>query len=152
MDNSEVKQFIEKCLVPASMRLPAVELLKDPFLATESLMDQNNEPIRLPNFIPKLVDFPHPECCPVNCEPQRPECRPMDIDSNSKKLSVSSVVKKTSETSSFSSSELWKCTQNNEFRLRGEKDGDNTISLTLRIADPCGMFILCFSLFLVFYY
>ncbi|PON73574.1 Protein kinase-like domain containing protein [Parasponia andersonii] len=132
VDNPEVKQFIEKCLVPASMRLPAVELLKDPFLSTENLMDQNHEPNRIPNFIPKLVDSPRPDCRPMNCE------SPMDIDSNSKKLSVGSVVKSASETSSFSSSELWQHTRNNEFRLRGEKDGDNTISLTLRIADPSG--------------
>ncbi|XP_050383393.1 probable serine/threonine-protein kinase WNK11 [Argentina anserina] len=31
----EVRKFIEKCLVPASRRLSAVELLKDPFLAAE---------------------------------------------------------------------------------------------------------------------
>ncbi|XP_058735661.1 serine/threonine-protein kinase WNK8-like [Vicia villosa] len=30
VNDPEVKQFIEKCLVPASMRLPASELLKDP--------------------------------------------------------------------------------------------------------------------------
>ncbi|CAN1299696.1 Serine/threonine-protein kinase WNK8 [Linum perenne] len=36
VDKPQVKEFIEKCLVPAAVRLPAVELLKDPFLATES--------------------------------------------------------------------------------------------------------------------
>ncbi|PON50598.1 hypothetical protein TorRG33x02_313880 [Trema orientale] len=36
------------------MRLPAVELLKVPFLATESLMDLNHEPSQMPNLIPKL--------------------------------------------------------------------------------------------------
>ena len=141
MDNPEVKQFIEKCLVPASMRLPAVELLKDPFLATESLVDTNHDHYQIPKFIPKLVDSPPPECHPMNCEPQRLECRPMDIDSSSKELSVGSVVISPSETSSLSSLELWQYTQNNEFRLRGEKDGDNTISLTLRIADLCGRYI-----------
>nr|XP_011468629.1 PREDICTED: serine/threonine-protein kinase WNK8-like [Fragaria vesca subsp. vesca] len=32
---SQVKQFIEKCLVPASRRLSAIELLDDPFLAAD---------------------------------------------------------------------------------------------------------------------
>lgn len=36
VNDPQVKQFIEQCLVPASMRLPATELLKDPFLATEN--------------------------------------------------------------------------------------------------------------------
>ncbi|XP_076932013.1 putative serine/threonine-protein kinase WNK9 [Bidens hawaiensis] len=31
----EVRQFVEKCLVTVSLRLPAKELLKDPFLQTE---------------------------------------------------------------------------------------------------------------------
>ncbi|TKY47938.1 serine/threonine-protein kinase WNK4 [Spatholobus suberectus] len=29
-------------------------------------------------------------------------------------------------------------TENNKFRLRGEKNAESTISLTLRIADACG--------------
>ncbi|MQM05859.1 hypothetical protein Taro_038675 [Colocasia esculenta] len=33
----EVKAFIEKCIAPASQRLPAKELLKDPFLQIDSL-------------------------------------------------------------------------------------------------------------------
>lgn len=32
MKDPEVRQFVEKCLVTASRRLPARELLKDPFL------------------------------------------------------------------------------------------------------------------------
>ncbi|KAF3615107.1 hypothetical protein FXO38_35305 [Capsicum annuum] len=36
----QIKAFIEKCLVPASLRLPAKDLLKDPFLQIENL----NEP------------------------------------------------------------------------------------------------------------
>ncbi|KAJ6698052.1 WNK KINASE [Salix purpurea] len=32
---SGMKQFIEKCLVPASLRFPAIEFLKDQFLANE---------------------------------------------------------------------------------------------------------------------
>ncbi|KAF9681080.1 hypothetical protein SADUNF_Sadunf06G0188400 [Salix dunnii] len=35
----QVKQFIEECLVPASLILSAIELLNDPFLATENSKD-----------------------------------------------------------------------------------------------------------------
>ena len=33
--DSQVKQFIDKCLAPASMRLSAMELLEDPFLVAD---------------------------------------------------------------------------------------------------------------------
>lgn len=126
MADPEVKQFIEKCLVPASVRLSASELLKDPFLATENLRDLDCEPARIPDLLIKSVDA------------SKSEIRPMDIDSNSKKLSVGSCVKHSNGTSSCSSPELWRYTESNEFRLKGVKDGDSTISLTLRIADPSG--------------
>ncbi|KAM6557787.1 hypothetical protein CsatB_004806 [Cannabis sativa] len=136
VNNPEVKQFIEKCLVPASMRLPAVELLKDPFLATENLVNLDQEPNGILAITPKLVNSPH---APMNSEPQRSEHRPMDVDSISKKHStIGSVLKSASGMPSISSAELWKHTKNNEFRLMGKKDDDNTISLTLRIADSCG--------------
>lgn len=128
MDDLQVKQFIEKCLVPASMRLHAVELLKDPFLATENLKELNCEPSHKLNVMHKLVNS------------QQPECRPMDIDSNCKKLSSGSCKNHIIEASTRSSLELQKFTENNEFRLQGGKNGDNTISLSLRIANPFGKY------------
>lgn len=135
----EVKQFIEKCLVPAPMRLSAIELLDDPFLATENLRDLDRGPLETPKFIPKSVDS------------SQPECRPMDIDSNSKNLSIDLCAKLPDETSSVSSLELWRYTENNEFRLNGEKDDNNTISLTLRIRDSCGKLIYDVENFLFFF-
>ena len=126
MADPEVRQFIEKCLAPASMRMSASELLKDPFLTTENLRDLDCEPVRVPDLFPKLVDA------------SKSENRPMDVDSNSKKLSVGSCGKHTNGSSSCSSPELWRYTESNEFRLKGVKDDDNTVSLTLRIADPSG--------------
>ncbi|KAF5769557.1 putative non-specific serine/threonine protein kinase [Helianthus annuus] len=43
----QVKEFIEKCLVPASQRLPAKELLKDPFLAPESTKEHVHNPVEV---------------------------------------------------------------------------------------------------------
>ncbi|KAJ7952196.1 putative Kinase [Quillaja saponaria] len=123
VNDPKVKQFIENCLVPGSMRLPATELLKDPFLATENVKEINHSTLPPPNPIPKLVNAPRPDSCP------------MDIDANYNWISVGSSMKSIEETSQFSGLDLQRVTKNNEFRLRGEKSYDNTISLTLRIAD-----------------
>ncbi|KAL0379366.1 UNVERIFIED_CONTAM: putative serine/threonine-protein kinase WNK4 [Sesamum angustifolium] len=85
--SQEVKEFIEKCLVPASERMSARELLKDPFLQLE----HSKEPV-------------HSNCASP----------------------CSEVV------------EFERSHQNNDFRLRGKKNDDNSISLTLRIADQGG--------------
>ncbi|XP_048229770.1 probable serine/threonine-protein kinase WNK10 isoform X2 [Ricinus communis] len=121
-----VKRFIEKCIVPASMRLPALELLKDPFLATENPKELVFASLHLPDLMLKQVSR------------GQSESYPMDIDSNHKKLSVGSCTKSMDESLHFSTSEFQRLTVKNEFRLRGEKNDDNTISLTLRIVDRCG--------------
>lgn len=127
MNDLHVKQFIEKCLVPASMRLPAMELLKDPFLATESSKDLICDSLQLTSNLPVLVNPPHPESHAMDI-----------IDSNCKKLSVGCSMKSIDETSDCSTLEFQRFTKNNDFRLRGEKLDENTASLTLRIADPHG--------------
>ncbi|XWS48758.1 hypothetical protein CRYUN_Cryun13aG0103500 [Craigia yunnanensis] len=126
VNDPQVKQFIEKCLLPASMRLPAVELLKDPFLLAETPKEVPIGPLQLPNLMPKLVNL-------IQSEPH-----PMDVDPNCKKLLINSSTKSIKETPRFSTLELQSLTENNEFRLKGEKNDDNKISLTLRIADQCG--------------
>ncbi|XP_011022433.1 PREDICTED: serine/threonine-protein kinase WNK8 isoform X3 [Populus euphratica] len=79
---------------------------------------------KLPNLISRQVHLP------------QSESHLMDIDC--KKLSVGSCTKSINESPQFSTLELSSFTENNEFRLRGVKNNDNTVSLTLRIADPCG--------------
>ncbi|XVE64627.1 hypothetical protein DITRI_Ditri07aG0115500 [Diplodiscus trichospermus] len=126
VNDPQVKQFIEKCLLPASMRLPAVELLKDPFLLAETPKEAASGPLQLPNLMPKLVNL-------IQSEPH-----PMDIDPNCKMLLINTSTKSIKETPHFSNLELQCFTESNEFRLKGDKNDDNTISLTLRIADQCG--------------
>lgn len=87
----EVKQFIEKCLVPASQRLSAAELLKDPFLSPEST---------------KVYE-------------------PKQQNSCSGSPSVSTV-------------EIKSVNERNQFKLKGEKNNDDSIFLTLVIADYSG--------------
>lgn len=126
VNDPEVKQFIEKCLVPASMRLPASELLKDPFLALENAKEFYHDKWLLPNPPTKSMN------------PPSSEARPMEIDSNSRHTSAGSSMERIKETSQVSIFDLVRKTENNEFRLTGEKSAESTISLTLRIADVHG--------------
>ncbi|KAE8733455.1 No lysine kinase 10 isoform 2 [Hibiscus syriacus] len=77
VNDPQVKQFIEKFLLPASIRLSAVELLKDSFLLAETPNEPLSVPLQLPNLIPRLVNS-------VQSEPH-----PMDIDPNGKNLEKS---------------------------------------------------------------
>lgn len=143
MLDPQVKQFIEKCLVPASMRLPASELLKDPFLATDNSKEHSSEHSRLLNAQFKSVN---PPLLATN---------PMDIDHNCSKLSgsVASSVKSNNEISHFSTLELQRLTENNELTLKGDMTDHNTISFHLRIAELCGNFLIYSSVvFLKFFF
>ncbi|CAN1139032.1 Serine/threonine-protein kinase WNK8 [Linum perenne] len=126
VDNPQVKEFIEKCLVPADVRLPAIELLKDPFLATESPKEVICDSLQLASLMIKQ-DKSLPS-----------ESLPMEIDTNSKKSSKTSCIESLNEDMQFLPLEVERCTEDNGFRLRGVTNADNTISMTLRIADLCG--------------
>ncbi|KAL7596028.1 serine/threonine-protein kinase WNK8 isoform X1 [Lactuca sativa] len=107
----EVKEFIEKCLVPVSERLPAKELLKDPFLNPDSNMKERVcQPVKI-----KSTNLPK-----VNLSP-------MEIDNKSNNSSSSSPR--------LHSLELQCLNERNEIRLRGEKNENNSIYLNLRIDD-----------------
>ncbi|KAK4344977.1 hypothetical protein RND71_035153 [Anisodus tanguticus] len=53
--DAEVKGFIEKCLVAASERLSARDLLKDPFLQFENLKESVDNQIQLPKQCPRSL-------------------------------------------------------------------------------------------------
>lgn len=118
----QVKEFIEKCLVPVSQRLSAKELLKDPFLAPESIKERVHEPVKV-----DLVNLSKPNSCS------------MDIDRTDDKMSSGSSCAKSNTSSPRSPAlELYCATDRNHIRLRGEKNEINSIMLTLRIADGDG--------------
>lgn len=87
VNDPEIKEFIEKCLVPANQRLSARELLKDPFLEPNNPKQLYR--VQLATFNPGVV-------------------------------------------------ELCKVHQAKEFRLKGTKNNNNSVSLTMRIAGPSG--------------
>ncbi|KAL8216606.1 hypothetical protein R6Q57_023443 [Mikania cordata] len=112
----QVKEFIEKCLVPVSQRLSAKELLKDPFLAPESIKEHVYEPVEI-----NLSTFP------------------MDTDCNDNKISsCGSCVKSDNSNPCFPSLELQYLNERNNIRLKGEMNDDNSVMLSLRIADLSG--------------
>ncbi|PSS26266.1 Serine/threonine-protein kinase [Actinidia chinensis var. chinensis] len=123
VNDPEVKTFIEKCLVPASERLSAKELLEDPFLQSETVKEPIRDPLRLPNQLPQSLSL-------LNSGPHS-----MDIDPDYNH-SVCTDSNNWSPRSPVV--ELQRMHQNNEFRLRGTKNDDSSISLTLRIADLGG--------------
>ncbi|KAL0373841.1 UNVERIFIED_CONTAM: putative serine/threonine-protein kinase WNK4 [Sesamum radiatum] len=123
VSSPEVKVFIEKCLAPASQRLSAKELLRDPFLQSEHsklpVVDLLQIPNEAPRFLSSFICGPH--SMDIDHEYNQSRCP----DSNSGS-SCSSVL------------EIQRVHLNNEFRLKGRKNDDSSISLTLRIADQGG--------------
>ncbi|CAL5195924.1 unnamed protein product [Lathyrus oleraceus] len=122
VSDPEIKEFIEKCLVPVSKRLSAEELLKDPFLQIENPKDPFLSPIKTPI----ATDIP------------KSRSPSMDIDADYKQFSESIYAESNQEILHYPVFEVQKTNKNNEFRLKGTKNDDNSVSLTLRIADTCG--------------
>lgn len=134
----EIKEFIEKCLVPVSERLSAEELLKDPFLQVENQKDPILYPLQSPIKTPRAID--QSKFGPLS----------MDIDADYKESSMSTGAESNQGTPRFPVLEVQRTNKNNEFRLKGTKNDDNSISLNLRIADTCGEYMLLLFLFVFF--
>ncbi|XP_027351035.1 probable serine/threonine-protein kinase WNK7 [Abrus precatorius] len=127
ISDPQIKEFIKKCLVPASKRLSAEDLLKDPFLQIESPKDPILDLSQLPNKSPNVVD---------SSKSRHPS---MDLDADSKHISLGTCTNESSQGSPHCLVlEIQKTHKNNEFKLKGTKNDDNSISLILRIADLGG--------------
>lgn len=113
----QVKEFIEKCLVPVSQRLSAEELLKDPFLSLESKKEAVCKPVKL-----KLADLPKPDLCT------------MEIDCNDNNLSSGSLcIESNPGSPRFPPIQVQYVYERNSIILYGEKNGDNSIMLKLKL-------------------
>ncbi|KAM0827150.1 hypothetical protein ACQ4PT_068386 [Festuca glaucescens] len=121
--NPEVKHFIEKCLVPASQRLSAKELLQDPFLCA----DKEN------SFIDTMVPSSTPKAAEISVDSLH-----MDVDTR-ESMCASSCKKNVLVAPHTSVLEFTRTNRNTELNLKGEKLDDSSVSLVLRIADLCGM-------------
>lgn len=123
VSDPQMKVFIEQCLVPASERLSAKELLQDQFLRVENPKEPIRDPLQLPDQTPKTINLP--KSGPLS----------MDIDTDYKQPSCTGS---NNESPNCPVLEFQRTNKNNEFRLKGQKSDDNSVSLTLRIADFCG--------------
>ena len=132
--NPEVKHFIEKCLVPASKRLSAKELLQDPFLCS------NNANCFFGTMIPSST----PKAVEISLDSLHDVDTPESVCASSGKNNVL-VAPHTSVL------EFTRTNRNTELNLKGEKLDDSSVSLVLRIADLCGMsYFYCLELRLLF--
>ncbi|EPS69087.1 hypothetical protein M569_05676, partial [Genlisea aurea] len=116
----EVKDFIEKCLLPAAQRPAAKDLLNDPFL---QIVDgvANPPPVNEPRMVP----IEPPRCLSLLSRGA------MDTESGSS--SQSPLANLNPPTLEFNRVHL-----SNEFRLKGMKNNDNSITLNLRILNQSG--------------
>lgn len=121
--NTEMKQFIEKCLVPASMRPSAEELLKDPFL-------ESKNPVG-PTPLPVMTNIVESTCL------SGPQAHSMDIDLDGKKSDSSSCMKSCCEAPRHLSLEV-KYNDVKTFKIIGEAENDNSISMTILFAGTEG--------------
>ncbi|KAG6749644.1 hypothetical protein POTOM_046706 [Populus tomentosa] len=125
--NTQIKEFIEKCLLPASERLSAKELLKHPFLQLEiPILEQICDPLPVPNQFP--ISLSLPKSGPLF----------MDMDIDEKQLSESTCTGSNDGSPKSPVLEYQRTHKNNEFGLKGMKNDDNSASLTLRISDLGG--------------
>ncbi|XP_043722873.1 probable serine/threonine-protein kinase WNK7 isoform X2 [Telopea speciosissima] len=142
----EVKQFIEKCLVPADQRLPAKELLKDPFL---QVMDC---PLPLPDIVtPKVGAFGD---CRVLLEeptntPHMPLSMEVDADDECEPPVITSIENSFAGGSNIICLEIQRATRGIDVRLNGEKKDEKTVTLLFEIAYQDGRVkYVCFPFYL----
>ena len=134
MSDPQIKDFIKKCLVPASQRLSVEKLLKDPFLQVKSPKDSILDPLNSPNKSPKAIDK------------SKSGYLSMDLDGDCKHISMSTCAESSQGSPHCPVLEVQRTYKDNEFRLKGTKNDDNSVSLILRIVDLCGDYMLSFFL------
>ncbi|CAN6480671.1 unnamed protein product [Victoria cruziana] len=135
-----VKMLIEKCLVPASERPPARELLKDPFLQCGDLKEQLRSPLRLPSVTSKTSSFGRSSFLSDGTSVAQANSGPlsMDIDYEYNQACMGANPRIATASSGLPCLEFERSNRNHEFKLKGEKSDANSVSLILRIADLCG--------------
>ncbi|KAK3419203.1 hypothetical protein EUGRSUZ_H04933 [Eucalyptus grandis] len=132
----EVKLFIEKCLLPASQRLSANELLMEPFLQMNASV--KNRPMLLPDIVmPKIGAFG--DRCLVSEGPVTAQSKtfPMDVDDGELPI-INSFDHFGSNGSHLLSLEVQRTRRGSSFVLKGEVNDEDSVSLILRIADQNG--------------
>lgn len=124
VNDQSLKDFIEKCLVPASDRLSAKELLKDSFLVPEGGLKEEEEESSMSsnsNYVPQSMDID-----PEYCKSARTDSCP--------------------ETPKTPILEFERVHQGKDFILKGMQLDGKAIGLALTIFDELGKKTSVFSL------
>lgn len=126
-----MKVFIEKCLVPASQRLSADELLKDPFLQI------NNITLDIPiTMLPNVGGFTTRSV--ILEEPKNTRLKDND------ESPLSTFIENSACYSHVPCLEIHMAYMGNDFKLKGKVNDEKSVSLKLRIAEQDGNFLLIF--------
>ncbi|CAM8947824.1 unnamed protein product [Rhodiola kirilowii] len=129
--DAEVRQFIEKCLLPASQRSSAKELLNDSFLQVD--LFERNHSMHLPDIVlPKVGPFG--DRCLLSEGPSRSRCRTPSLDIDALEDSERPIIN-FAPGGCQNRLEIRRTSRGSLFQLKGEINDENSISLTLRIAD-----------------
>lgn len=149
----EIRKFIENCLAVASKRLPARELLSDPFLQSDANKEQPECPpisiVRPESGGDDLDELVVKEesqsslCHKVlNCELAEPRAAdesqlPAPSKSVCSNEALSNSDCDSGTLSGFPEDDELQISR--DFRVKGKKRDESTVSLRLRIADPQGI-------------
>ncbi|PON82234.1 hypothetical protein TorRG33x02_220150, partial [Trema orientale] len=131
VNDPEMKLFIEKCIVPASQRLSAKELLMDPFLQGNG--SAKNITLPLPDIVlPKIGGFG--DRCVMSEGPTSARVKLLD---DGEPPTITAFVNPVDASNSVCV-EVQRAKRGNFFLLKGEQNDENSASLILRIADKNG--------------
>ncbi|XP_031479499.1 probable serine/threonine-protein kinase WNK2 isoform X2 [Nymphaea colorata] len=122
-----VKQFIEKCIADVSQRLPASELLKDPFLRS----DGENESTVNPSYSKETCSSQQGEKPKL----ETGECTSVATAGDEALFSEDNVHASDKNLSVIKDEQ---CEGGRDFTVKGQRKDVNTIFLRLRIADSRG--------------
>ncbi|WJX34628.1 putative serine/threonine-protein kinase wnk7 [Trifolium repens] len=133
----EIKSFIEKCLVPASQRLSAKELLMDPFL--EVNVSIKNRPLPLPDIVlPKYGGFENRCLMSEGPASARIGSISMDLGDTSEQPLITVFYNSNDDAPPSPCVEIRRLMGGDRFFLKGEENDVNSVSLVLRITNQGG--------------
>lgn len=136
MTDPGVKAFIEKCIVKVSERLPAKELLMDPFLQSDDNRESISRSLRPTHYSGKVSCLSSAQRLFVLFSSH---CDMLDAEGSSDQIDIETKDMDPSHETS------------RDFSVQGQRK-DDTIFLKLRIADSTGnlFFLFHFSILFTF--
>ncbi|KAI5405077.1 putative serine/threonine-protein kinase wnk7, variant 2 [Lathyrus oleraceus] len=133
----EIKSFIEKCLVPASRRLSAKELLMDPFLEVNGSI--KSRPLPLPDIVlPKFGGFVNRCLMSEGPASARIGSISMDLGDTNEQPLVTVFYNSVDDAPPSPCIEIRRLVGGDRFFLKGEENDMNSVSLVLRITNQGG--------------